>query len=112
VIDEGRPPPGEPGQDPEGMLRPEAVILGDNALIPPSNLIQPPPNHFTHEVVVDEPFRFGSASGGTEPDGVLLKGTPVVLLVEGSAHCRVVAGNGLYVEVRRLSLHERGISDR
>ncbi len=33
----------------ENMIRPEAVVLADNALIPPANLISPPPNQFTHD---------------------------------------------------------------
>ncbi len=89
------------------MLRPEAVVLGDEALVPPAHLVRPPPNRFTHELTVDEPYRFDRPGGGAGPEGVLPAGTPVVLLVEGDDRCRVVDGRGLYVEVRRSSLRER-----
>lgn len=89
------------------MLRPEAVILGDEALVPASNLIRPPPNRFTHSLTTDEPYRLDRAGDQQAgPDGVLPAGTQVVLLVEGEDHCRVVDGNGLYVPVRRSSLQQ------
>ncbi len=90
------------------MLRPEAVVLGEEALVPASNLVQPPPNRFTHELVVDEPYWFDRPGRGhRRPDGVLRAGTPVAVLVEGEDRCRVVDGRGAYVEVRRSSLRER-----
>jgi hypothetical protein len=93
--------------EPGVMLRPEAVVLGDEALVPAPNLVRPPPNRFTHELLVDEPYRFDRPGRErTEPDGVLRAGTPVALLVEGDDRCRVVDGSGLYVAVRRSSLRE------
>ncbi len=90
------------------MLRPEAVVLGDEALVPADNIVRPPPNHFTHELAVDEPYWLDRPGRrARQPDGVLLAGTPVVLLVEGDDRCRVVDDRGLYVEVRRSSLRER-----
>jgi hypothetical protein len=88
------------------MLRPEATVLGDETLLPRENLVRPPPNRFTHELVVDEPYHLDRGERSPEPDGVLPAETPVVLLVEGGERCRVVAGSGLYVEVRRTSLRE------
>jgi hypothetical protein len=95
----------EPEAEPEVVLRPEAVVLGDEALVPAANLVRPPPNHFTHELTVDEPYRFDRPGGGQSGhDGVLHAGTPVMLLVEGDDTCRVVDGSGLYVAVRCSSL--------
>ena len=84
------------------MRRPETTVLDEEALVPERNLVRPPPNRFTHELVVDEPYRLDRPGG--PPDGVLPAGTRVVLLVEGPDRCRVVDGRGLYVEVRRASL--------
>jgi len=88
------------------MLRPKARVLADETLVPDANLVRPPPNRFTHELLVDEPFRLDRSEDTGEPDGVLLAGTPVVLLVEDADSCRVVDGRGLYVEVRRESLRK------
>jgi hypothetical protein len=88
------------------MLRPEAKVLGDEALVPAANLVRPPPNRFTHELAVDEPYRFDRPERAAEPDGLLPAGTPVAVLVESRERCRVVDGSGLYVEVRRTSLRE------
>ena len=94
------------GPDEGVMLRPPAEVLDKKALIPERNLVRPPPNHFTHELVADEPYHFDRPDQLDEPDGVLPAGTQVALLVAGDERCRVVAGNGLYVEVRRASLRK------
>jgi hypothetical protein len=94
------------GPDEGAMLRPPAVVLDKKALIPESNLVRPAPNYFTHELVVDEPYHFDRRDQLDEPDGVLPAWTQVALLVAGDERCRVVAGNGLYVEVRRASLRK------
>jgi hypothetical protein len=94
------------GPDEGVMLRPPAVVLDKKALIPERNLVRPAPNHFTHELVVDEPYHFDRPDQLDEPDGVLPARTQVALLVVGDERCRVVAGNGLYVEVRRASLRK------
>jgi len=108
VAGEGRPggEAPEPDHDAGMMLRPDATVLGDEALVPASNLVRPAPNRFTDELVVDEPYWFDRAGRACGPDGVLPAGTPVVVLVEGADRCRVVDGNGLYVEVRRASLRK------
>jgi hypothetical protein len=105
--------PGDPARRaPEAgvVRRPKATVLADEALVPDSNLVKPPPNRFTHELVADEPYHLDRPERDREPDGVLEARTPVVLLVEGPRRCRVVDGRGLYVEVRRASL--RRLSER
>ena len=99
----GVPPP---DGDPEVVLRPEASVLADGALVPERNVVRPAPNRFTHQLRVDEPYRLDRCESPGEPDGVLPAGTPVALLVEGPDTCRVVDGSGLYVEVRRASLRK------
>jgi hypothetical protein len=81
-------------------------VLGEEALLPERNVVRPPPNRFTHQLTVDEPYRLDRPERSAEPDGVFPAGTRVVLLVEGPDRCRVVDGRGLYVEVRRDSLLE------
>jgi hypothetical protein len=88
------------------VQRPEAFVLGEEALLPERNVVRPPPNRFTHQLTVDEPYRLDRPERSAEPDGVFPAGTRVVLLVEGPDRCRVVDGRGLYVEVRRDSLLE------
>jgi hypothetical protein len=92
--------------DPGVVLRPQAEVLGDEALVPDGNVIEPPPNRFTHALTVDEPYRFDRPESSGEPDGILPAGTQVVLLVEGGKRCRVVDGAGLYVEVSCASLRK------
>jgi hypothetical protein len=103
-----RPSGEEPEADPGAgtMLRPAARVLPDRTLVPEANLVRPPPNRFTHELVVDEAYRFERPERAGEPDGVLPAGTPVAVLIEGRERCRVVDGSGLYVEVRRASLRK------
>jgi hypothetical protein len=88
------------------MLRPEARVLADETLVPETNLVRPPPDRFTHELVVDEPYRFDRPGRAGESDGVLPAGTRVAVLVQGRERCRVVDGRGVQVEVRRASLRK------
>jgi hypothetical protein len=92
--------------DPGRVLRPEVSVLPEEAVVPERNVVRPPPNRFTHELVIDEPYRFDRPEDVGEPDGILRAGTPVVVLVEGPERSRVVDSSGLYVEVRRESLRE------
>jgi hypothetical protein len=88
------------GLNMKGFLRPESVVLPENACIPDTNVIVPAPNQFTHEVARAQPYSFTSAQPGKPPDGDFPAGTRVVLLrYDGGRHCRVVDGKGLYVEV-------------
>ena len=94
----------------EGFKRPDAVVLPDEAMVPPANLIRPAPNRFTHVLPRAEPFHFAEhPAGGARPDGELPAGTKVVLLLhDGGPTCRVVDGRGLYVQVRFAALEPPG----
>ena len=96
-------PADEPGTPyPDGvMLRPEARVLPDEALVPAAEVVSPPPDRFTHELVTDEPYR---REGDSDPEGVLRAGTRVVVRAEGAARCRVVDGGGISIEVKRSSV--------
>jgi hypothetical protein len=107
VIDRQPDASNQPGVDSDAVvLRPESQVLPDDALVPEENIVRPPPNHFTHELLVNEPYRLDRPQRAGEPDGVLAAGTLVVLLVQGPDRSRVVDGRGLYVEVRRASLRK------
>ncbi len=89
----------------ENIIRPEAVVLSDNALIPDDNLIVPPPNQFTHELKKAQPYYYTGAHQGSPPDGEFAEGTKVVLLVyNGGQTCRVADGQGIYAEIEHRSL--------
>jgi hypothetical protein len=89
----------------EGFIRPEAVVLPENASVPDKNLISPPPNQFTHELTRPQPFYFTEVQQGMPPNGQFLARTKVVLLVyEGGIYCRVADGRGLYVNIEYDSL--------
>ena len=87
------------------MLRPKAVVLDKDALIPRRNVVKPPPNQFTHKVKRSQPYFYEDAQA--EPNGEFAAGTPVVLMVyHGGVSCRVVDGHGLYVETAYGGLHD------
>ena len=89
----------------EGFVRPDVIVLSGQALIPAGSLIAPAPNQFTHQLTRAQPIYFAGAGQVTELDGELPAATLVVLLVyDGGATCRVVDGQGLYVEVEYDSL--------
>jgi hypothetical protein len=89
----------------EGFIRPDAVVLGENAIVPEKNLISPAPNQLTHELLRPQPFYFTGAQQATQPDGLFSSGTKVVLLVyDGGKYCRVADRQGLYVEIEYDSL--------
>jgi hypothetical protein len=72
-----------------------------------ANIIQPPPNQFTHELIQDESYFFGGPQQGTPPDGTLSKGTKVVLMhYDGGGYCRVVDGEGVYAVTAYFSLKQ------
>ena len=74
------------------MLRPKVRVLGEEALVPETSVISPPPNRFSHELSKQEdPF----------PEG-----TRVLLLVEGRERSGVVDAAGTYAEVASASLRE------
>jgi hypothetical protein len=79
------------------VLRPKAEVLNDAALVPPKNMIAPPPNRFTHRIQEQQPYFFNSSQ--KIPSGNFSPGTPVVLMVyTGGTFCWVVDGQGLYVK--------------
>jgi hypothetical protein len=86
------------------FLRPKAEALPESALVPDSNLVDPPPNEFTHEVTRVEPYYYrGVAPSG--PDGTFRAGTRVLLVrQQDGGRCRVIDEQGLYVEVACDSL--------
>ena len=87
------------------FIRPKAVVLPEESLIPESNLISPPPNQFTHELKSSQPFYYTGAQQASPPDGELPANTKVVLFRhEGGSYCRVVDEQGLYVEIEFDSL--------
>jgi hypothetical protein len=89
----------------EGFTRPEAKVLSDDAIVPDRNLIVPPPNQFTHELVRSEVYYYSEPQNAGNTDGQLEKGTHVVLLkYDGGTYCRVADGRGLYVVVPYDSL--------
>ncbi len=94
----------EPGR----FLRPDFVVLGDDALVPGPGVVTPPPERFTHELVRDEPYWFGARDqrGDREPDGVLAAGTPVVVVGSAGGLSRVVDATGLLVEVPTSAVRE------
>jgi hypothetical protein len=101
------PEPGESEDvgDGEGrVLRPEVHVLDRSAMVPERNIVRPPPEHFTHELAVDEPFHLDRDVRRGEPDGILRAGTRVVVVATAEDRCRVVDGRGLTVDVRRSSL--------
>jgi hypothetical protein len=89
------------------MLRPDFVVLGDDALVPGPGVVTPPPVRFTHELVRDEPYWFGPGDRrDREPDGVLAAGTPVVVVGSEGGRSRVVDATGLLAEVPTSAVRE------
>ncbi|MGH3822903.1 MAG: hypothetical protein ACRDRA_08735 [Pseudonocardiaceae bacterium] len=100
----GRDSNADPDPVEHQVLRPDPVVLPEEAIIPTHNLVSPAPTRFTHELLVDEPYWFDRPRQRDEPDGVLPAGTLVVVLVEGAERSRLIDGAGRYVEVRTKSL--------
>ena len=80
------------------MIRPLATVLPESALVPGCNLLQPPPNQFTHEIKAEQPYYYTGPHQAAPPEGKFLAGTKVVLLShDGGPVCHVADGRGLYV---------------
>jgi hypothetical protein len=90
------------------FTRPERRVLGDKSLVPEANVVAPPPNQFTHELARDEPYFYATKGESSAPDGELVEGTKVVVLLRRNRRCRVVTATGLYVEVGCTSLRPLG----
>ncbi len=85
----------------KGFLRPEPQVLGGDALVPERNVIDPPPNQFTHVITSAQPYHFTEPTGNEPPDGTFEAGTRVVLLAyDGGRMCWVADGRGLYVTTK------------
>lgn len=92
------------GPPDEGVLRPERMVLGDDALIPDENVVRPAPRRFTHELAVDEAYYFDRETADRAPDGVLAAGTHVVVADLGQGWSRVIDHRGLAVDVHTARL--------
>jgi hypothetical protein len=82
----------------DAMVRPRIEIQGDEGA-PSSEIVTPPPNVFSHELIVDE--RVGPSD---TPTDVLSTGTQVLLMSVGGDRCWVVDGVGRHVEINLSSL--------
>jgi len=80
----------------KGVVRPKAVVLGEETLVPPECLVTPP-ERFTHRLTRAQPFWFDRASDA-RPSGELPAGTEVQLTRHDGTWCRVVDRRGLRVE--------------
>ncbi|MGZ8900907.1 MAG: hypothetical protein ACXW3Z_12495 [Limisphaerales bacterium] len=93
--------------DMKGFIRPEPVVLPSGSLIPAPNLINPPPNHFTHQAQRETPYFYSEAANNKQPDGVIPPGTRVTMLrCEDGGRCRVVDERGLYIQVDSKNLQQ------
>ena len=82
----------------EGFKKTDPVVMPDETLVPARNLVSPPPNQFTHELLRTQPYYFYAP--GSAPSGALPAGAKVVLMVhDGGPTCRVIDGQGRYIEV-------------
>jgi hypothetical protein len=94
------------------FTRPKATVLPDEAIVPDKNLISPPPNQFTHELLHAEPYYYNDPQQGKAADGEFEEKTKVVLLrYDGGSYCRVVDGRGLYVALSFASLKPLAASE-
>jgi hypothetical protein len=88
-----------------GFQRPKSAVLPSAALVPATNLVQPAPTHFTHQVPVAQPFFYAVPQGQAVADGQFEAGTEVVLRqAVGATWCQVVDGRGLCVVTAREGL--------
>jgi hypothetical protein len=82
----------------ENMKRPRMIVLPESAQVPDQNMLQPPPNQFTHEVMEEQPYYYIGPHQASPPEGKFSAGTKVVLLAhDGGSVCHVADGRGLYV---------------
>jgi hypothetical protein len=79
------------------VIRPKAAVLPDSAQLPDRNVLTPPPNQFTHEIVAEQPYYYTGIDQAAPPEGKFAQGMKVVLLRHDDAECWVADGRGLYV---------------
>ena len=63
-------------------------MLPEDAIIPQRNLVSPAPTRFTHELLVDEPYRFDRSRQRDQPDGILPAELRVFGFVNGAVTYR------------------------
>ena len=73
------------------------TVLPESAAIPSRNVIQPPPNQFTHEVRTEQPYYYVGSQQAAPPEGTFPAGTKVILLSRTESECYVADARGLYV---------------
>ncbi len=81
----------------EKMIRPQATVLPESAQLPDRNMLNPPPNQFTHEIATEQPYYYMGIDQAAAPEGAFAQGTKVALLRQDDAGCWVADGRGLYV---------------
>ncbi|MEO5890322.1 MAG: hypothetical protein ABIQ31_08725 [Ferruginibacter sp.] len=79
------------------VSRPAQEVLPENALIPAKNIIDPVPNHFTHQLSARENYYFDAPAGDKQPDGFFVEGTKVLLVNKTDKFCWVIGPQGVYV---------------
>jgi hypothetical protein len=88
-----------------GFKRPELNVLDDRSLIPRANLIDPPPNRFSHAVAHAQPFFWHEPAAGEKPAGTFDAGARLLLVrEEQDGWCRVLDEQGLYVVTQLATL--------
>jgi hypothetical protein len=88
----------------KGMIQPESQVLPGAALVPDRNVIDPPPDRFTHTVTRVQPYFYAVPSENHAPDGHFQAGALVVLLKDQNPYCWVADAQGLYVATERDGL--------
>lgn len=87
------------------FLRPEPVVLDDSAVVPPENLVSPPPREFTHELAAATDYFYMASRMQGAPDGRLDADAKVLIVERDDAGvCRVVDTRGLSVYVECSAL--------
>jgi hypothetical protein len=87
----------------KGMLRPDAIVLPDSALVPEKKP-SPVPNQLTHETAGPVPYYL---SDSDKPDGEFPANHKLALLSDdGGEWCQVVDSTGLRARVRFESLRK------
>jgi hypothetical protein len=86
------------------IKRPAVTILSDRSLIPPANLIAPPPNRFSHATTRAQPYFWSEEALDEPPAGTFEADLRVLLLRDDGRYARVVDEHGLYVLVELAGL--------
>ena len=89
------------------FIRPKVNVVPESSMIPPENRSDPPPQRFTHELKVAQPYYYSKTRPRQAADGRFSAGTPVVLLAhDGGRMCRVADARGLSVETSYSGLRK------